>query len=110
MKKFMSVVALLVISGSFLSAYGKGPAKGATPRGAGIGGTVREEAQGQRFVEDKGLGETVRETASNKTRIMEHKRIREQKKEQKKEQRREHQKTNNKTGGKVDPKETNVPL
>ena len=67
--------------------YGGGPAGPKPYQGAGIGKEVSGEAKPEAKQEKREFGQTVREEAQNKTRIMEHK---EQKKEQKREQKRIH--------------------
>ncbi|MFZ8832225.1 MAG: hypothetical protein ACO2OY_08780 [Thermodesulfobacteriaceae bacterium] len=75
---------------SFFTVYAKGPHGGgpAGPKpyhGAGIGKEVSKEAKIKAKQEKREFGQTVREKAQNKTRIMEHKELIEQKKEQKRE-------------------------
>jgi hypothetical protein len=84
------VVALLagVSLLSFSIVYAKGPHGGgpAGPKpyqGAGIGKEISGEAKTEAKQEKREFGQTVREEAQNKTRIMEHKELKEQKKEQK---------------------------
>jgi hypothetical protein len=94
MKRVLALLAGVSLL-SFSTVYAKGPQGGgpAGPKpyqGAGIGKEVSGEAKTKAKQEKREFGQTVREEAQNKTRIMEHKELKEQKKEQKREQKRIH--------------------
>jgi len=87
MKRVLALLAGVSLL-SFSTVYAKGPHGGgpAGPKpyqGAGIGKEVSGEAKREAKQEKREFGQTVKEEAHNKTRIMEHKELKEQKREQK---------------------------